>query len=436
MRSSRRSRRRAPSRKPDYGGRAASCPPSSQYLRHRLRRKLENWRRLGASPKLLRWIECGVKIPWIRGPPRPFHQGVSFNDMTPDQFSFLSKELPRLFSEGGMESGFSRKWVSRAFLVPKPPKPDGTLCWRIVVDLRFLNLHCKKMGLKLETLKRLRYLARPGDFSFSIDLADGFYALGLVEEDREFMTFEIPQALADACGFKTNLVQLGGLPMGWTLSPYFFCQMMAPVYRHFRSPMFSHRNSHQRYRRKTLKLRRRGLRILPFMDDMMAMCSSLPVALKMRDQVVEFGLFRSLDKRYRHTIDRFASGTNSHLPRFNSRWLEPGTEAVDCLRLPNSAWRRESNWCHPPIDLLDDLVLKLQRSGASATVVAPHWPDRSWHQLLVEMASELQVFPASTRLFSPVMRGESELPVPARWSVVVFRVPFRPGGISGMVPSL
>lgn len=702
MRSSRRRRRRAPSRKPDYGGRAASCPPSSQYLRHRLRRKLENWRRLGASPKLLRWIECGVKIPWIRGPPRPFHQGVSFNDMTPDQFSFLSKELPRLFSEGGMESGFSRKWVSRAFLVPKPPKPDGTLCWRIVVDLRFLNLHCKKMGLKLETLKRLRYLARPGDFSFSIDLADGFYALGLVEEDREFMTFEIPQALADACGFKTNLVQLGGLPMGWTLSPYFFCQMMAPVYRHFRSPMFSHRNSHQRYRRKTLKLRRRGLRILPFMDDMMAMCSSLPVALKMRDQVVDtletlglarnpkkgqwepsqtihhlgldidfkecvfrapadklakissaahdllcraarnkryvpvrslamlagkaqflylalpparfylrelhnvmstkeswnghvqvtrqlkrdlewwrtvpqqangrpifapvetcylhcdsssFGwgavlndvleargfwprpdlgrhitwkelkavrlavesflpqvrgrrvllhedntavvqilthltsrspelmnelrklwylldvngihirpqyiqsaaniwadrlsritddsdwqlhprLFRSLDKRYRHTIDRFASGTNTHLPRFNSRWLEPGTEAVDCLRLPNSAWRRESNWCHPPIDLLDDLVLKLQRSGASATVVAPHWPDRSWHQLLVEMASELQVFPASTRLFSPVMRGESELPVPARWSVVVFRVPFRPGGISGMVPSL
>ena len=601
-----------------------------------------------------------------------------------------------------MESGYVSNWVSRAFLVPKPPKPDGSLCWRIVVDLRHLNQHCQKMGLKLETLKRLRYLARPGDYAFSIDLADGFYALGVTEEDRQYMAFEIPQALATACGFKTTFIRLGGLPMGWTLSPYYFCQLMAPVYRHFRSPMFSHRNSHQRYRRKTLKLRRRGLRILPFMDDMMGMCSSLPVALKMRDRVdstldslglsrnpkkgqwypsqqihhlgldidfktclfkapvgklakisaaardllcrsaenkrcvpvrklaklagqaqflylaipaarfylrelhnvmstkdswagyvrvtrqlkrdlewwrnvpqasngrpifapVEtcylhcdsssFGwgavlndtseargfwprpdldqhitwkelkavrlaveaflpqlrgrrvllhedntavvqilthltsrsadlmnelrklwylldvngihirpqyirsaaniwadrlsrilddsdwqlhprLFKSLDREYRHTIDRFASGTNTHLPRFNSRWLEPETEAVDCLRLSDAAWRREINWCHPPIDLLDDLVLKLQQSGAAATVVAPHWPDRSWHQLLVEMSSEFRIYPASPRLFSPLPRGKSERPVLARWSVVAFRVPYRPGGMSGTKQSL
>ena len=141
-------------------------------------------------------------------------------------------------------------------------------------------------------------------------------------------------------------------------------------------------------------------------------------------------LFRQLDKQYQHTIDRFASGENAQLPRFNSRWLEPRTEAVDCLRLPDSQWRAENNFCHPPWDLLDDLVLKLQRSGAAATVVAPLWPDRSWHQLLTEMASEIRVYPPSPELYQHrAVRVHAGLG-PARWSVVVFRLPCRRGCIS------
>ncbi len=33
-----------------------------------------------------------------------------------------------------------------------------------------------------------------------------------------------------------------------------------------------------------------------------------------------------------HTIDRFASATNSQLPRFNSRYYEPHAEGVDVLK--------------------------------------------------------------------------------------------------------
>ena len=70
---------------------------------------------------------------------------------------------------------------------------------------------------------------------------------------------------------------------------------------------------------------------------------------------------------------------------------------MDCLRLPDSVWRSENNYCHPPWDLLDDLTLKLHRSGAAATVVAPCWPTRSRHQQLLEMATEVEVYPASPR---------------------------------------
>ena len=590
-----------------------------------------------------------------------------------------------------MESGHCGLYVNRAFLVPKPPKPDGSLCWRIVVDLRHLNLFCQKYGLKLETLKRLRYLARPKDYCISIDLQDGFYAMGLQPQDRMYMTYEIPSDLAAACGFSSNYIQLCGLPMGWTLSPYYFVQLMEPVFRYLRSPLFAHKRSHQRsHRRKFGK--KRGFRLLPFVDDILFLFASYQAALAARETIMDvlnmlglsrnpkkgqwepartiyhlgldidmnacefrapeeklaglasqahdllcraarnkrsvpvrelaklagraqflylaipaarfylrelhtvvstktdwngyvrvsrqlkrdlewwrsvpsrhngrsiFGpvetaylhvdssgyawgavlndrleakgfwippdreehitykelkavrlailsflphvrgrrillhednqavvrmltsltsrspalmtelrkfwyvvdtnnisvrpryirsaaniwadrlsreledsdwqlhpkLFRHLDKRYRHTIDRFASEVNTQLPRYNSRWLDPRTEGVDCLRLTDAAWRRENNWCHPPVELIDDLVLKLQRSGAPATVVVPLWPSKSWFQLLSEMASSVETYEAGPQLFlnpraGPAGHGR------ARWSVAIFRLPARAG---------
>lgn len=634
-----------------------------------------------------------MKIPWQNSAPTPYHLGVSFNDITQEQFDFLRNELPRLFAEGGMESGSCGSYVSRAFLVPKPPKPDGTLCWRIVVDLRHLNQFCQKYSLKLETLKRLRYLARPKDYCISIDLQDGFYAMGIQQPDRVYMTYEIPPTLAEACGFRTSYVQLCGLPMGWTLSPYYFVKLMEPVFQYLRSPLFSDKRSHQRsYRRKFG--RRRGFRMLPFMDDILFLFSSYAAALAARDTIMAvleklglsrnekkgqwepgrtiyhlgldidmnanefrapaeklaslsaqahtllcraarnrrsvpvrelaklagraqflylaipaarfylrelhtvvstktdwngyvkvtrqlkrdlewwrsvparhngrpiFGpvetsylhvdssgyawgavlndrveakgvwitpdreqhitykelkavrlailsflplvrgrrlllhednqavvriltsltsrspelmnelrkfwfvldsndiairpcyirsaaniwadrlsrelddsdwqlhpnLFRYFQRKYHHTIDRFASATNTQLPRYNSRWLDPTTEAVDCLRLRDSAWRRENNWCHPPLELIDDLVLKLQRSGAAATVVVPLWPGRSWFQLLTEMATSVQTYQPSQTLYRQRPGGRAG-PVRGRWSLAIFRLPYRAGTI-------
>eukprot|EP00873_Tetraselmis_striata_P006694 jgi/Tetstr1/426958/TSEL_017171.t1 len=57
-----------------------------------------------------------------------------------------------------------------------------------------------------------------------------------------------------------------------------------------------------------------------------------------------------------HSVDRFASALNAMLPRYNAAWLDPGCEA------------------------------KLRQSGAAATVVAPRWEGKMWHQALTEMA--------------------------------------------------
>eukprot|EP00873_Tetraselmis_striata_P017925 jgi/Tetstr1/438189/TSEL_026789.t1 len=83
---------------------------------------------------------------------------------------------------------------------------------------------------------------------------------------------------------------------------------------------------------------------------------------------------------------------------------------MDAMRLPTAcassmarglASTNGTTLRHAWRGLIDDLVIKLHTSGVAATVIVPYWPDRSWHQRLSEMASEVVVFPPSPDLFAP-----------------------------------
>ena len=54
-----------------------------------------------------------------------------------------------------------------------------------------------------------------------------------------------------------------------------------------------------------------------------------------------------------HSIDRFASSYNAKLPRFNSRFLQPGTEAVDAF---SQDWSCENNWIVPPTTVVGKVL--------------------------------------------------------------------------------
>ena len=55
----------------------------------------------------------------------------------------------------------------------------------MVIDLRTINNHGQKRTMKMETLRHLRFIARPGDHWVYFDLKDGFYALVVHPKDRE-----------------------------------------------------------------------------------------------------------------------------------------------------------------------------------------------------------------------------------------------------------
>eukprot|EP00873_Tetraselmis_striata_P018682 jgi/Tetstr1/438946/TSEL_027441.t1 len=114
-------------------------------------------------------------------PPPNFHNGISMQDANPAQLTFLEGELARFVESGAWELGTCRKCVSRLFLVPKL----GVNQWRCIIDLRVLNSYCVRERLKMETLLGVRHLTKKGDYMFSFDLQNGFYALGIAEADRD-----------------------------------------------------------------------------------------------------------------------------------------------------------------------------------------------------------------------------------------------------------
>jgi hypothetical protein len=72
-------------------------------------------------------------------------------------------------------------------------------------------------------------------------------------------------------------------------------------------------------------------------------------------------------------MDRFASMLSTQLPRLNAKWCDPNCAHIDCLHLPDTAWRRENNYRTPPWPSLPTLAALLRQFGAVTTVVAPYW---------------------------------------------------------------
>jgi len=292
-----------------------------KFLRNRVRRRALAYAECGASSEVLKWILNGYPLPWAGQKPQPFHQGTSCQNLTEGQSTFMTTELQRFLDVGCLEPAVSARWVTRAFLVPKPGRTDA---WRLVSDFRWLNRYLRKQKCRFETLKRLASLARQNDWMISLDLQDGFYAVSIRPEDRPYLTIDI-------AGF--GLFQFAALPMGLSCSPYVFCKVMRTFVQTLRAPLAPslpgqrhcpqvdnssglaldlERGVKERLNRLHPGLRaalrevereepaaprlsallrrfsalmRRGLRVLPYMDDFLVLATSREEALEARNYV-------------------------------------------------------------------------------------------------------------------------------------------------------
>ncbi|KAK3247418.1 hypothetical protein CYMTET_43086 [Cymbomonas tetramitiformis] len=145
----------------------------------------------------------------------------------------------------------------------------------------------------METLKKLRRLAKPGDWCFSFDLQDGFHALGIHPDFQKFMQFDL----------QGDLLQCSAMPFGWSDSPRVFCKFVRVMVEALRSPQAAEdRREIKRLRdgsavRQRWSVRRRtggaggdanrhsGMRVLPYMDDFLVLVDSQREGFLRREKV-------------------------------------------------------------------------------------------------------------------------------------------------------
>ena len=130
------------------------------------------------------------------------------------------------------------------------------------------------------------------------------------------------------------------------------------------------------------------------------------------DWMVHPAVFAQLDLWWGpHTIDRFASGINTQLSRFNSRFWELDTEAVDAFTCD---WQGEVNWWAPPVGLIPRVIQHARRTKAKGTLVVPDWPSAPFWPILfpgkgetAEFVVEFRQLPKTDWLLIPGRSGST-----------------------------
>ena len=90
-----------------------------------------------------------------------------------------------------------------------------------------------------------------------------------------------------------------------------------------------------------------------------------------------------------HTVDRFASSTNTKLKRFNSKFLCPNTEQVNAFAV---SWSGENNYLAPPVTYVPKVLAHMSSCKAKGTIVVPYWPSAAFYPLVCKNSSKFEHF--------------------------------------------
>jgi len=148
------------------------------------------------------------------------------------------------------------------------------------------------------------------------------------------------------------------------------------------------------------------------------------------DWGIDPSLFARFDSLWGpHSIDRFASFYNTQLPRFNSRYWNPGSEAVDAFTCD---WSNECNWLCPPPYLVPRVIRHVTQTGAIGTLIVPRWLSAPFWPMLFPDGShpapfirKVVVIDKSECLLIPGRSGDNLFKGPPSTDLLAIRVDAR-----------
>ena len=140
---------------------------------------------------------------------------------------------------------------SQMFTVPKKDSKKR----RAVINLKGFNDFVSKKKFRMETVKDVKSVLKPGMWGATVDMTDAYYHIGLHQDSRKYVRFMIDG----------KIYQFTALPMGLTSSPRIFTKLTS-----FLTKLF----------------RRSGMVIVIYLDDILVLGDSKEECKQKVDEVV------------------------------------------------------------------------------------------------------------------------------------------------------
>ena len=185
-----------------------------------LREKAGFWESLGASNFILKIISSGYCLPFVNMPDRKYFKNHS-SALRHEEF--VSETLQGLHDRGCIAQ------VDDAWICSPLGVVDNGKKLRLILDLRYVNLHLKQFKFKLEGLSTIASVFQQGDFLASFDLKSGYHHIPISLDFVKYLAFR----------WKVNGVErlyaFTVLPFGLSTAPWVFTKVTRVLLRHWRA---------------------------------------------------------------------------------------------------------------------------------------------------------------------------------------------------------
>ena len=226
-----------------------SCTPDLQSLppAARLPYCLQNWQVITSDQWVLKVVQ-GYQLELTS---TPHQRGAPYPLVDHQHWRAVEEEVQKLLEKGAIlkVEPCPGQFISRLFLVTKK---DGS--FRPVVNLKPLNQSIAKAHFKMEGINMLKDLLLENDWMASIDLKDAYLSVAVTAEHKKYLRFV----------WAEQMYEFQCLPFGLSSAPRVFTKLLKPIVG---------------------LLRRQGIRLVIFLDDMLVLAQSKEDLVIQMDQI-------------------------------------------------------------------------------------------------------------------------------------------------------
>ena len=189
------------------------------FVAGRIKNFIQNWEDLTTDSFILN-IVAGCKIDLQKMPVQ--HTAPRETKFSAKERHFVNIEIRKLFDKQVIipSQHEADQFISTIFLTPKK---DGS--FRLILNLKKFNMFVRYQHFKMESLKQVVAMMKPGCFMASLDIRNAYYSVPIHKSHQKYLKFQ----------FNGQLYQFTCMPNGLACAPRLFTKLLKLVYSSLRT---------------------------------------------------------------------------------------------------------------------------------------------------------------------------------------------------------